>query len=778
MTGISNVNIEEILGLLPVQITGSEERFHANGMRIDMPATVDLEEFVEMFDVLASLTGKTTPNDFLNVLFEVFSSSSASLRSGSSSLADKPMSIATLASILLLFVGGEESDNLFTIFRLYEAQQSSDREAGSRPFPPGHVSEYCLFQHLEALFRVLYEIPKRPGVAITPEDLAFHIAEKLLAERSSTSSALTFPEFSNLANYGLQEARFFLDQTASLNASISTASEGEDFEGLDDELETGVNANDTNFVSRPDGIQKYEEERDEEDEDEDDEDGVNLEDSLVAASLVDYDGGPVEIGRAQKLLGLTKLPPEEVLTALIYATNDDGRLFLSSYQHCMSKLVGRHYEKNLSVLQRSVVDHIIYQLFAVFDLDGEQSIHTLELGWALLLFCGGDEFIKSRAASALMHSLGRVRDGVTFQEMALCLASVLKAARGLDANFLIPQTPREIAIELTAKCFSDVDENWEEYDNFVIDVLHFEKWFGSLMSQFERISALSAEAESIESAPNSVASSQTFDQEEKWGRRVFAPDADEQTDGVRSRGLTIQIPGEEDEDIDDDDDEVYKYVEVEASDIPSGSEDTEVFAMPSEVVLQLRKAQNILGLEGYPATDLIETLSESSQMDMLTLPAWLSVLKHISRLSGANDKGISEALTLGRRLFDAFGYAEEEGERVVRYRLFAAGLLLLCGSPVDDKLLVACNLLDTDNDGHITQNEFNHLVLAALQVVTTCSPAAAAKVSAARTSLHTLALAVGGEILSMFDLKHGATISFETVFKFSRGCMQVASLSE
>jgi hypothetical protein len=115
--------------------------------------------------------------------------------------------------------------------------------------------------------------------------------------------------------------------------------------------------------SKPSQYEEEDEEQYEDDEqDEEDEeesrgvgDGpVQLEDSLVAASLVDYEGGPLSLSRSTALLGLWRFSSDEIFTAVKYAANEDAELSYASYQRLMGQLVCKQYA-TLSVLDRAVV---------------------------------------------------------------------------------------------------------------------------------------------------------------------------------------------------------------------------------------------------------------------------------------------------------------------------------------------------------------------------------------------------------------------------------------
>lgn len=154
---------------------------------------------------------------------------------------------------------------------------------------------------------------------------------------------------------------------------------------------------------------------------------------------------------------------------------------------------------------------------------------------------------------------------------------------------------------------------------------------------------------------------------------------------------------------------------------------------PSSVVLELRAAQSILGLETYVADDLMESLGMRSEEGVLDLPAWLGWLHDTFSRANLWQEDVSMATSLGTRLFEAFatkgGSPYVPPRDTVLFSSLAVGLTFLCGgSPLEDKLMVALTMADGDSDGLLSFDEFRELLLSVLQMVTVCSKLAANKV--------------------------------------------------
>jgi hypothetical protein len=189
------------------------------------------------------------------------------------------------------------------------------------------------------------------------------------------------------------------------------------------------------------------------------------------------------------------------------------------------------------------------------------------------------------------------------------------------------------------------------------------------------------------------------------------------------------------------------------------------------VTLEMRSAARLLGLDGFPADDLMEVLGESSKNNELSLNRWLLSLSYIVQLAGGNELQIREARVLGERLFFAFSsdeedYGDDADDAVagITYTEFAAGLTVLCsGCTLEEKVMVAFTLMDADSDGLIDFKELCTLILAVLKVLCVSSPFGANKVRSLGVSLETMAVVVAKEAYHMFDLDPSEQVNMEIV---------------
>jgi hypothetical protein len=628
-----------------------------------------------------------------------------------------------------------------------------------------------------------------------------------------------------------------------------------------------------------------------------DDDDNALEDSLVAASLVEYDGGPIDVLKAQQILGFKAYMPDVILSSLIYAASDDGDISLASYHRLFDQLMRKRYSI-LSVLQRSVADYIVSQIFDSFDPECTGFIKMEQLGWGLLIFCDGNAQLKARAATALMNSHvdTDTQGGLKAGDMIYCLSAVLKTVSALNRDFIAPLQPEQIANELTMYAFShaganyltddsidveDAAQYWQQMAEIgaptVIPISDFEHWFGVTIAQFEFDgNSMSLPSDASLATTNSVGSEETSDAEEMSAPKldqdmemnsygglhsdaselrssVGSATSDDSADGRGAygagwkRGLQIDTRDTSEEETGDDSDAGGGYYDSDTdasksederlgaagavypeetflnygdfpeftsrdmddsetsgsragggsgytsqSDVPSQSQsdydettpDVSTSAYDSEsdaeggsssaVTVELRNAAELLGLDGFPADDLMEVLGESSRNNLLPKDKWLVTLSYIVQLAGGKEAEVRRASQLGERIYASFQGVDPRTQ--VRYNEFAAGLTTLCsGCTLEDKVMVAFTLVDNDSDGLISSSELLSLVLATLRVLGACSQVGQAKISSVNATLEEMAAAVVREAYSMFGLDLQDPVNMETVHEMCSDYVLLAS---
>ena len=858
LTGAGNVTLEQLLSLLPIT---------TKGRKFDdpFPKTISREEFIEMFAVLRSLVPggaaemqilEAESDAFTNNLFDVV----VHERPGSEEqYVENKINSASLASALTLFCGGEPKDNLQKIYILFEEQYGHQTKIGAG------IPDLCVYHHLCSLFRVVWQLcgsTTRSRSQLSAEKLAHKMAVRTLAAcpRRYEQGVLSFSEFYACSVTGFENGlKLFYGQVD--EDSLSAPHSIERFSPMGKksphrETETAFLSNrDYMPTSEVDTIEASEADDSYGNGDQSDEDGMdspNLEDSLVAASLVDYEGGPLSVPKASKLLGLLRFSPHEVFDALARAADEDAALSYASYQNLMAKLVGRHYS-SLDVLKRAVVDHIIAMIFGVFDTMGTHQVRAVDIACALLLFTGGDAEIKARvAAYQLDFFLDSVDDDrqartVSVQEMTSSLSSLLRVVRGLDPTFLNPLSPNDVAMEITMHAFEAAGlaseqsiRNGDVLDKF-LDEYSFCHWFTIVLDQLEQENGTESIDDSIDSQSRSTFdpreygydpfSSQNSDGSEDWVMplKKFWSGSDQESSPARSHGSSAEDseqrlfvrrrppPLSIDTDFTEEDgdgpeleeeqevsppieshmqqrshsmtiDEYQRMygvnIDYEASEFSSrASVDTDHSETnergnsepaPNAPTLELRQARRLLGLDGYPAEDLMETLGERAMAGFVSYKTWLETVHLMSTLAG-NGGGSVDSMGLCRKLFDVFRPTIKYGEACVPYIPFLVGLTSLCSSPPEEKVTVAFALLDSNSEGWISSHDFFTFVHSYLLVAYACSSLTEAKVDTYGMPLEDMARSVVFEAERIFATNR---FSLEMVAEIAGDSIELSQTTE
>jgi len=195
------------------------------------------------------------------------------------------------------------------------------------------------------------------------------------------------------------------------------------------------------------------------------------------------------------------------------------------------------------------------------------------------------------------------------------------------------------------------------------------------------------------------------------------------------------------DDDDDDDDEL----------IDSNVYLKDKFFPPSSVVLELRAVRSILGLKQYNAADLLESLGSHCQAGMLKESSWIQWLAHMTYNARVSDDDLVEATMISSKIFRSFYEAskhqsfnigddedgdddnydegDSQGRAVVSYQNIVVGMSFLCGgSALEERLMVAFTVMDSDCDGLLSMHEFTDLIFCALIIISVCSTSVEAKI--------------------------------------------------
>jgi Ca2+-binding EF-hand superfamily protein len=180
---------------------------------------------------------------------------------------------------------------------------------------------------------------------------------------------------------------------------------------------------------------------------------------------------------------------------------------------------------------------------------------------------------------------------------------------------------------------------------------------------------------------------------------------------------------------------------------------------PSPVVLELRAASSVLGLEHYSADDLIDKLGGESTAGRLDHHGWARWLGTVFQVGKVSEFDIDLAIFIGHKIFNAFQHDEQ---RTVRFSHLAIGLAFLCTkSPLEERLMVAFTLADEDSDGFLTFHDFCTLIKSVLTVISVCSKLIAGKISTLNVTLAELSREAALQGMKALGLEENDDINLE-----------------
>jgi Ca2+-binding EF-hand superfamily protein len=627
-------------------------------------------------------------------------------------------------------------------------------------------------------------------------------------------------EGEDVESYGDDDEGQQVDSDASSTGSENGTSTSSETRGgdADTEAATGRLASvaddtldDTTMRSGGDGTASDANDDGDEDEDgEDGLDGVQLEDSQVAASEVCYEGAAISVLDARQILGLTEYSSKVLCFFILQEWADlRGQLDQELLFRGLSKLIGDRYV-SASVLTRSKIDFILSRLFAVFDPDNAGRCSAVELGCGLLLFCGDDAAARSRVAWELLESDVAHGNPLDYEAVVRAVAAVIKAQVCLDPEIDLEAVLS--AIEVRANLEAIAHFPAQQLDRMVLNSApDFEDLFTNVLYMCQA-EVMDLELERYRSVPvHRPTGSPT----------ALRASSKDKSEGSYEKGMRAGITSDEadfadygmvasDPELDSSSDEdgrgahngskrnvfnssghsltlaTFSFDKDEDDEEEANVFTNDALFPPSAVVLELRAARAVLGLENCSADDMMATLAEYSPGGYLTESGWLKWHNQLTIKAATPEQDLSIAISLSNRLFEAFDCNGSDGspikggprEAQVRYERIAAGLAFLCGgSPLEERLMVAFTVMDADSDGLITPTELLEIVHSALIAISVCSRMVADKVILLGASLSELAEAAAIEAISALNVDDTAAyITLEMLSDMSDDFLKLTAL--
>lgn len=705
----------------------------------------------------------------------------------------------------------------------------------------GNAPDSILFSHLCQIFRLIYyfspDIQSSSGCF--PEDLAHAISTKyllLIDVSRKTRFKLSFPEFVEVFIHGLNlgltmlsiEEGIFVDYLKTL---IGTATEDgqDDDDEQDDDIDdvTGLPRSPRSPPPNSPGVRianslstnEY------------------LEDSQVTSLFVNYAGNAITIEEARSILGFSEYAPDDILGYMKSLSDQYGVLSHEAFEKGILTLMSKKYV-SLNVLQRSKVDFILDRLFSVFDTKNFGYCNVRELCCGLLLFCNGtpDELAESafvlllllenakpghkdpyHSKSDALHLLTAVKSVSSLMKAKICLDPNIRLEECVHAEHVAAKETLQFFIE-SLKGYDSANAIEQLEDCQIVRVNDYSLLFRTVLEQLagddapgydltappspvkqRRFTDLQWPVGSNDSSVGDLADqfsgndnmyTDSDGEDSDSGDDVDAVPPNNKTHKRASLMVNIDSNSEKDSDQGSDDDDSSHDAYLDDEKFP-----------PSSVVLELRAAQSVLGLDTCPADDLMETLGMQSEEGMLDMRAWLNWLHNNIVHGNMWAEDVEIAMALGKRLFSVMSMSRLNGRASARsgsngiasssssngaagesvcFASLAVGLAFLCGgSPLEDRLMVAFTMVDDDSDGYISKDEFIRMVLSVLIVVTTCSKLAGKKVVALEVPLDTLAAAAALEAVSALGLSlddDTDELSLDMVCEISGAFLKLAAI--
>jgi hypothetical protein len=191
-------------------------------------------------------------------------------------------------------------------------------------------------------------------------------------------------------------------------------------------------------------------------------------------------------------------------------------------------------------------------------------------------------------------------------------------------------------------------------------------------------------------------------------------------------------------------------------------------------VLELRAACSILGLEHYKADDLLDKLGGECQAGRLSAAGWSKWFSKVIQDADVSTFDVDIAIALGNKLYAAF---QPENESTISYIDMAIGLAFLCcRSPLEERIMVAFTIADSDSDGFISFQEFLQIIRSALLVLSICSRHVTKKIVAIGASVEDLAYAAALEGIGALGIQETDELNLEMICDLAEDYLKLSSL--
>ena len=123
---------------------------------------------------------------------------------------------------------------------------------------------------------------------------------------------------------------------------------------------------------------------------------------------------------------------------------------------------------------------------------------------------------------------------------------------------------------------------------------------------------------------------------------------------------------------------------------------------------------------------------------------------------------------------EIFGKFDKSHQGYVNFVDIVAGMISVCDSPIEDRIMVGFSLMDIDSDGYITVQELERFIYAVLVVVSTCSPTAQEKLKIfGDVGIQILAHVATEKCLKTLNMTRNDKLKLESVSEFVDDCINI-----
>jgi hypothetical protein len=502
---------------------------------------------------------------------------------------------------------------------------------------------------------------------------------------------------------------------------------------------------------------------------------------VISSQILDHEHVVVSLIDAKIVLGLVLSTPITIFQLFkTQAVDNDGNISLTSYHHVMHKLLRHHYS-SLSIVDRIVVDYIIERIFDLFnhnsdendleiDPSHEKKCDVLDITLALISLCGGEPKEKASCVLEVFRYFGddaqiddEIKDladdsPISMEYVAMCTEPLFVTIGGLNPKLNDREVIGDMSYELTTYAFQTLFKKASS-DEHEMSTDQFDDWFEVLFKFFDRDHGQAALEAALVETQTLSEEEITFNELKSALKHIYSESSNAIVDDEDQNDLKLDFESTG-----------QSALDLGGSAVLSGT----LPPATASIVAELKSCGELLGLAGFSADDILDTLGEYCEDGQISLQAWNTALSYIMRLSNIAGDKYEDASSFANQLFDAFRVDSNVDTDTVSYVQFTSGLAILSSSSMEEKLTVCFVLHSMGNSEGIGFSEFESIVGSSLSVLSICSKLAASKIIESGHSIDDFATAVVSECYAALNLEKDKKLSLEQLCEVGNDCLVLA----